>query len=469
MGVYYVDKSTGKAPSGLVANDYVLTNGGTYQIKSVKPDGSYDSSLVDRNITASNYANQYGAVSTTGGVNGAAASGISNTQKTAQDITVGSAAERTTPAAVNAGSGATVTHYGQGTLTMDASGRITRDMGNGNAFFVDPGDEKYNSIYAEYLARNTATPKRVSYSPDTSNDTAINAQMQQLQSYIDQLANQQYTPISQDEYKADIMSYDEAYALAKQIVEPQYNSLYQQTATQAAENLERAGLHDSLYGQQLAAAAKNQVNQDMNAAIAQQALSLMDMSRQDALNWYQAAVNENQYGASYQQNAISTAASATNSLISNLLQQSRDRNDAALQAASLELQAQAQAIDAQLAASTISVNQAEIAYRNIQSQALQLEIQLAQQENQGSAVVRQVSNGSSSYYNNDDYTVGSAGQTENKELPDRQAVSESKFNQLKSKGEEPYVLFDTYGQYRRAVDAASGIDTTQKAYGSWSF
>ena len=61
------------------------------------------------------------------------------------------------------------------------------------------------------------------------------------------------------------MTYEQAYELAKRIIEPQYADTYQQTANAAAQNLNRAGLVDSLYGQALASEAQDRVTKDMNA------------------------------------------------------------------------------------------------------------------------------------------------------------------------------------------------------------
>ena len=70
------------------------------------------------------------------------------------------------------------------------------------------------------------------------------------------------------------MSFDEAVSLAAQALEPQYNKLYKQTATKAAQRLEKAGLYDTLYGQALAADAENAVHDELNAAIYTLALQL---------------------------------------------------------------------------------------------------------------------------------------------------------------------------------------------------
>ena len=56
---YYRVGAGGKAPSGLNVGDQVVTSGGTYRIDEVRPDGSYVSSLVDRDLTLENFQGEY--------------------------------------------------------------------------------------------------------------------------------------------------------------------------------------------------------------------------------------------------------------------------------------------------------------------------------------------------------------------------------------------------------------------------
>lgn len=58
MGVYRVETG-GKAPAGLSAGDEVVTGGGTYRITGVNADGSYQSTLVNKNQTIHNYSGSY--------------------------------------------------------------------------------------------------------------------------------------------------------------------------------------------------------------------------------------------------------------------------------------------------------------------------------------------------------------------------------------------------------------------------
>lgn len=60
-GNVYKVQSNGSGPKGMKAGDQVVTAQGTYQVNSVRPDGSYDSKLVNRNQTTANYTGTYAA------------------------------------------------------------------------------------------------------------------------------------------------------------------------------------------------------------------------------------------------------------------------------------------------------------------------------------------------------------------------------------------------------------------------
>lgn len=59
MGGVYKVGDNGQAPKGLKVGDQVVTGGGTYTIKSVNPDGTYQSQLTNPNQTTGNYGGQY--------------------------------------------------------------------------------------------------------------------------------------------------------------------------------------------------------------------------------------------------------------------------------------------------------------------------------------------------------------------------------------------------------------------------
>ncbi len=56
---YYRVNPDGKAPKGLKAGDQVVTGGGTWRIDAVRDDGSYASTLVDKNLTTKTYQGEY--------------------------------------------------------------------------------------------------------------------------------------------------------------------------------------------------------------------------------------------------------------------------------------------------------------------------------------------------------------------------------------------------------------------------
>ena len=56
---YYHVGPGGKAPAGLNVGDCVVTDGGTYRIDAVHTDGSYVSSLVDKDLTTGTFQGEY--------------------------------------------------------------------------------------------------------------------------------------------------------------------------------------------------------------------------------------------------------------------------------------------------------------------------------------------------------------------------------------------------------------------------
>ena len=279
-------------------------------------------------------------------------------------------------ASYNAGTGTTVTHYGQGDLVYGSNGSITRNL-NGNSWTVNPTDEKYNSIYNEYVQRYgmPSTPQTTQPPAYTAPDTsALEAKVDKIAS---QLETQTYTPVDVEEKLAKTMGYDEAYQLAKSIVEPQYTKTYQQAADVSAQNLEKAGLYDSLYGQTLQTNAMNNVSQDMNAAIGNLALELQNMDYDKAVQMANLMINENQFGANYNQNGLSTAAGLYLDRINSAVDQAKLSNDFALEAAQLALQQQAQYYEN-------LYYQGKITGQELENKLLELELKSEQRKSGGS-------------------------------------------------------------------------------------
>ncbi len=283
----------------------------------------------------------------------------------------------------------TVSHYGQGDLTYNAdTGAITRHL-NGNSWQVNKGDSKYNDIYSEYVNRygqpvsNPIPSYQENVVPeynDISKDESYQEQIRYYQDLIDQMANQKYEPIDVEAQTAKVMTYEEAYELARRIIEPQYQQTYQNTANASAQNLEQAGLYDSLYGQALNAQAQQQVTADMNAAIESLALDLQQMDYDQVVRAVELMINENQYGAGYNQSGLTSAAQGTINLINSLLEQANMQNDFALQQASLQLQQRAQDLERRYIEGQLT----QMQYEN---EMMQLEIEAQRAKNNSTSSV----------------------------------------------------------------------------------
>ena len=157
-----------------------------------------------------------------------------------------------------------------------------------------------------------------SYTDNQSNTNNIAGTMSDLTNqYLQALNN-----ISQSSYqpaqlpKVETLSFDDAVAMAEQVMAPQHQSAYQQAATNASQRLDQAGLYNTVYGQALAAEAERDVARDLNAAIMSVALQLTDASEEQAKNLLELAVKERQFGANYDANQKSEALKYLAQLIS---------------------------------------------------------------------------------------------------------------------------------------------------------
>ncbi|MEG1997375.1 MAG: hypothetical protein RR051_02920, partial [Clostridiales bacterium] len=280
---------------------------------------------------------------------------------------------------VYAGNGKTVSNYGEGTLNMDVDGRITRTMDRTNqSFFVDPGDEKYDSIYAEYQDRmgKTVSAAPVYQKPDTG-------ELQEtIRALTESLSNQRYKPVDQNQYQKEVMSYEEALTMAEKILMPRYDAMYQQTTANALQNLEKSGLYDSLYGQSLAAAQGDAVNNARQQAVNNLGLELVNRDRDWATQLMDTAVKENQFGYQYQQNGLTAASQLAMNAINSLIQQTAKSNDFNLQSYGLALQKQAQTIENKYKAGLLGqmefenqLKQLEMEAKKIGNQAAAFELQ----------------------------------------------------------------------------------------------
>lgn len=262
---------------------------------------------------------------------------------------------------------------------MDVDGRITRTMDRTNqSFFVDPGDEKYDSIYAEYQDRmgKTVSAAPVYQKPDTG-------ELQEtIRALTESLSNQRYKPVDQNQYQKEVMSYEEALTMAEKILMPRYDAMYQQTTANALQNLEKSGLYDSLYGQSLAAAQGDAVNNARQQAVNNLGLELVNRDRDWATQLMDTAVKENQFGYQYQQNGLTAASQLAMNAINSLIQQTAKSNDFNLQSYGLALQKQAQTIENKYKAGLLGqmevenqLKQLEMEAKKIGNQAAAFELQ----------------------------------------------------------------------------------------------
>lgn len=201
---------------------------------------------------------------------------------------------------------------------------------------------------------------------------------------LDQLANSQYTPINPEEYTKDVMTYEEAYDLAKSIIEPQYASTYRDATNAVAQNLDRAGIYNSLYGQSLMQNEQNRINEDMNARLGELATTLQGQERDYALQLLNAAINENQFGSNYNQNALTAAANTALSMIDNLVARANNINDFNYKSASLQLQRSAQALEEQYMNGQITQMELENKLLALQAEAQELDNKISAYEVGGS-------------------------------------------------------------------------------------
>lgn len=385
MGIYMVG-ANGKAPKGLSAGDQVVTGGGTYTIDIVNSDGTYSSKLTNSSQNTSNYKGVYdvlgnddtektaypsGSSSNSsadrsnsvflGSVNNSSGSSSSAGASAAKDPTdaIISALNKSSASTSDSGSWAgsenAVTNYGDGQLLFDDStGVITRVMPNGQRYYVNPGDNKYQSIYTEYQQR---------YGQSSTTETQEDELLRQYQDMLEQVTQSSYQPVDQQQYTDDIMSFDEAIKLSEQLLTPQYAEKYRTSADKAAQALERAGLYDSVYGQALAADAENSISEDLNAAIYALAVDLVGASREQALSLLKLAVDDNQYNAGYDLEKEQTGLDYYLKLIDTVIDQANAEKD-------FQLQLRAEELKQKIASAEISETEAATALKILQMEQL---------------------------------------------------------------------------------------------------
>ena len=373
MAIYKVG-SDGKAPSYAVNGDYIVTGGGTYMVGN--------SSYHDPNQTTYNFRGTYDA-----------APNINQAQQNAQATSpassawgqTGSSSSNLYSGAVNTKKGTEGTTYvsnaGQGVLNYDpGSGRLIRTMPDGRSWYVDQGEAKYDALYQEYyngtgkdplgrytgVAANGAgtmqsaagsmapyisemsslsnammnTPAPAYQAPDTSAQRAL------LDQYLSQLGDIQYNPVDYNQYMEGIGTLDDYVQEAVNALTPGYKSKYDAAYQQAANNLGKSGLFNSLAGQALISQQQNAITDALMAEAGTMGLDLRQQAKDDAYRAYQAAVNENQFGTQLKSNNLSQAGSLTMNYIGLLNDEAKNLNDYNMQAYLSKMQQYTAAIDA---------------------------------------------------------------------------------------------------------------------------
>ncbi|MEG1997627.1 MAG: hypothetical protein RR051_04215 [Clostridiales bacterium] len=252
---------------------------------------------------------------------------------------------------VEAGSGE-VSGYNKSTVYYDRPTDSYYRIENGTRFNVSPGSDKWNALRQEYNDQQNAQSYADMYNIGKGN-------LETLQ--------KPYIPTSQEKYTDQIMSMDEAMDIARQMMSPQFQKKYQQTAMQMSQNLERAGMYDSLYGQALMQNAQNAVTTELESAVAQLAGELQGASREQALALLQMAMNDNQFGAGYKQDNLNTSLNYIQNSVKMFQDQLNTDRD-------YDLKMAAQALEEKIVAGQISQTEAEIAYQKLQSEMLRREM-----------------------------------------------------------------------------------------------
>ena len=322
-------------------------------------------------------------LSATGSANSANGSGLGNDSAEAASSN-SSVRTASTLSAIHAGEESTVQNYGQGTLSMDTNGRITRTMdGTGRSFYVDPGDPKYDSILSEYKERTgyRSYDDYIEDFPEYEEAEELESLRDMVGEMVELYKNQsQYQPVDTSQYTKNVMTYEEALSLAEQLLAPKYDSMYQQTAVNAAQNLERSGLYDSLYGQALAAAQANAVSNAKQEAINNLGIELTDKDRDWANQLLSYAIDENQFAYSAYRDGLNSVGNVLMSTINALVEQAANRNDYNLQLRALALQDRAYELEVRKLAGELSQTEQEQQLRQLQIEAQELNNQLLAKE-----------------------------------------------------------------------------------------
>ena len=207
------------------------------------------------------------------------------------------------------------------------------------------------------------------------------AQKAMLDQYLAQLGSIEYNPVDYDQYMSKAGSLDEYYQQALDVLNPRYQSKYMDAYNKSVQNLLRAGLYDTVYGQSLMNQQQNAVTEALNADAAEMGQNLYQKALDRAYQAYQAAVQENQFGASFKQQNLTESGQLTMNYIGLLNDEAAAVNDYNMQAYLGKMQQYTAAIDAAYKAGSLTsaeyenmMNAAKIELSKVEQQLTQAQI-----------------------------------------------------------------------------------------------
>ena len=190
------------------------------------------------------------------------------------------------------------------------------------------------------------------------------AQDAQVAEALATLQNRQYQAPSFNNYYQE-RSLDDYVNEAIRLLEPSYAAKYDQARATAAQNLDRAGLYNSLYGQSLAQNAENAVTRSLLADASAQAQQQRQQDYENAFRLYQQAAEDAQFAYNAEGNRLNTVINSLHNSIDEIMDRAGQLNDYNLQAAAQDIQRQTAAVDALYQAGRIDAME----YENLLTQA----------------------------------------------------------------------------------------------------
>jgi len=209
--------------------------------------------------------------------------------------------------------------------------------------------------------------------PDTS------AQDAQLQQITDTLQNNQYQAPSWGQYYRG-RTMDDYLNEAIRMLQPQYAEQFDQARTRAAQNLDRAGLYNSLYGQALGAQQENAVTRAMLADASAQAQQQKQQDYDNAMALYKTAIDNAQFGHNAETNRLNTVVNSLHNSIDEIMDRAGQLNDYNLQAAAQDIQRQTAAVDALYRIGQIDAMEYENLLTQAQTRAAEMNASMTQAE-----------------------------------------------------------------------------------------